>query len=152
MISSSQHAAGVLNCNSSMNEQASIQTFLFTSRTNTSQKDPLFKKVDVDFVPIFLGGVMQNQNNRPPITIPSRSCISLSAKHDQAINRSLIRSQPLFNPMLTINRQRNLHRKTTRTLREALQDPICRLIASTISTANDQHWPSTLRDSEEIPS
>ncbi|KAI7580203.1 hypothetical protein KC346_g19017 [Hortaea werneckii] len=34
-----------------------------------TKNSPIFKQCDVNYVPIFLGGLMQKCNNRPPIEI-----------------------------------------------------------------------------------
>lgn len=44
------------------------------SETNYAAKnEPIFKNVDITYVPVFLGGIMKACNNTPPIQIKSKS-------------------------------------------------------------------------------
>ena len=37
------------------------------------QTSPVFTECDVTYVPVFLGGIMKETGNRPPISVPSGS-------------------------------------------------------------------------------
>jgi 2-hydroxychromene-2-carboxylate isomerase len=47
-----------------------------TDLTHNLQNSPAFAKVDITYVPILLGGLMQACNNSPPINIKSLSNLS----------------------------------------------------------------------------
>lgn len=43
------------------------------SHSPTPQHSPTFKDIDITYIPVFLGGIMQATGNRPPLAVPEKA-------------------------------------------------------------------------------
>ncbi|KAI6794816.1 hypothetical protein KC327_g17000 [Hortaea werneckii] len=75
-----------------------------------TKNSPIFKQCDVNYVPVFLGGLMNSANNRPPIEIKNKGPYIFHQRERWATRFSIpfAASSPEPFPQLTLQVQRTL--------------------------------------------